>query len=498
MPRKVLVGQLKQETNGFNASTTPLATFVKQGLFEGDALLAYFNGVNLEVGGFLEVGAEEGWEIVPSVATFAPPGGEVEDDAFDHLCGKIIAACDRAAPLDGVLLALHGSMMVTSHPDAEGEIVRRVRNAVGPDVPIVVSLDPHCNISHEMAALVQGMIAFRTSPHVDQRKTGIRAARMLAKIFARGAMPTCVLARRRMLMGFDGARTYHDYGPFREALALAEGFETEEGILAVSIHAGYSKADGPITGPSVAVTGFAARERLEQIASAMMDECWRTRGETSERIVSLDEARAAILAKKPGDKPVILGDYGDSLGGGAYGDGTALLSLLLDCGVQNAFFAPMFDPEAVTAAVAAGQGATIRLALGGKCDPDHGGGPVEADWQVALISDGNFVYTGPYGTGTRGTFGQSVLLRHKGVTVMTISTHKGIYDQEQLRIFGIEPATQDYLVLKSMQAYRGDFQHLASVCLDVDSGGISSPDPARFDWHNLPRPIWPIDADITG
>ncbi len=497
MTKRVLIGSIKQESNGFNRNTTPLSVFERQGIFEGQTIVDTFRDANLELGGFTEVAEAEGWELIPSVASFAPPAGPVEDEAFDHLCDKLIAACKDAAPLDGVLLALHGSMVVVSHIDAETEILRRVRAAVGDAIPICVSLDPHCNIGDGMAAMVQGMYAFRTSPHIDQRKTGIRAARMLAENFRRGTLSTCVLRRLPMLVGFDGARTYHDHGPFLEAIVLAAGFEAEKDVLAVSIHAGYSKADCPMIGPSVAVSGYATKARLRDIGDAMMDECWRTRNETSEKVASLADAEKALRAHVSGDRPVVLGDYGDAQGGGGYGDGTALLSLLLDCNVTNAVLTPIFDADAVAQAMAAGVGATVHLALGGHFDPDHGGGPVTGDWKVLTVSDGKFRYSGPYGTGSVGTFGDSVVLEMAGVKVIVVSVHKGIYDQEQLRIYGIEPSEQDVLVLKSMQGYRGDFQHLASVCLDVDSGGITSPDVTRFDWKNIPRPIWPVDADIV-
>ncbi|MCB1341584.1 MAG: M81 family metallopeptidase [Pseudooceanicola sp.] len=496
--KRVLIAQFKHEGNGFNRNLTQLDAFTGQNYREGQAMLDYFQDVNQEPTGFVDVGREEGWEIVPALATFAPPSGPVADAAFETLCDKLVAMTKAALPLDGVLLSLHGAMIVESYPDSELEIVRRVRAVVGPEVPVFVSLDPHCNISRAMAEEVQGMFAFRTSPHVDQRKTGERTARMLAETFRRGQMPTCVLARRSMLQGFDGARTYHDYGPFLDAIRLAEGFEADPDILAVSINAGFSKTDSPVIGPSAAVTGFAPAARLQEAAEAMMDECWRRRGETSERIVSLEEARAALRAHKPGDRPLVLGDYGDSPAGGAYGDGTALLRMLLDEGATNAVLAPMCDPVAAKAAVAAGEGATIHLALGGRWDPDHGGGPIEADWTVVKVSDGRFVFKGAYGTGTTGTFGPSALIRKDGVEVMVIANQKGMFDLEQLRIFGVEPLEKDVLVIKSMQGYRAAFQPIASLCLDVDSGGISSPDPFRFDWKNVPRPIWPLDAEITG
>ncbi|GGE50260.1 microcystinase C [Primorskyibacter flagellatus] len=499
MPRKVLIALIKSESNGFSKMTTPLSAFGSQNrILRGPEMIERYRGTNLEPGGFIEVAEAEGWQLVPSIAAFASSSGPVEGAALEALCDMLIEDLTAAMPVDGVLLALHGSMMSETCMDTEREIVRRVRAVVGPTVPVLVSLDPHCNISHEMAADVQGMYAFRTSPHVDQRRTGIVTARMLAENFRRGALSRCVLARRRMLIGFDGARTYHDHGPFHEAIALAKTFEADPEILRVSIHAGYSKADCPMVGPSAAVTGFAPEEKLREVAETMMDECWRTRNETSEAVVSMEAARRALAERRPGDRPVVLGDYGDAPGGGAHGDGTALLSLLLETGAKNAVVVPMYDPEAALAFYTAGEGATLTLPLGGKYDPVRGGGPVERDWTVKRISDGKFAFTGPYGTGTRGSFGESALIESDGVMVIVTSLHRSVYDKEQLRIYGIEPEKMDVLVIKTMQGHRADFQPIAGVCLDVDSGGITSPDPLLFDWKHVPRPIWPMDAEVTG
>lgn len=493
MAKKVLMAMIKQETNGFKRITTKLDEFVGFPALSGHAVFDRFTGTNLELGGFIKVAEEEGWELIPSAVGFAPPSGPVEDEAFEVICACLMSDIKDAMPLDGVLLSMHGSMVVQSFPDSEAEISRRVRQAVGPDVPIFVSLDPHCNISEDMADLVEGMMAFRTSPHIDQAKTGERTARMLAETLRRKALPDCVLMRLPMLFGFDGARTYHDFGPFLDAIKKAEGYEADPDILGVSIHAGFFAADSAVIGPSVAVSGYAPQERLRQIAAEMMAFCWENRDNHSDKISSIEDAAAAIRARKPGDKPVILGDYGDSPAGGAYGDATSILSLLFELGVTNAVFGALYDPQVVEEAAAAGEGATVHLSVGGKLDPDHGGGPVEGDWTVVVISDGNTVFTGPYGTGTQFSFGKSVLIERDGVQVMVTSTPKGMFDQSQLRLFGIEPSEKDVLVLKSMQAYRGDFQHLASVCLDVDSGGISSPNPKQYQWKNVPRPIWPLD-----
>ena len=153
--KKVLIAQFKHEGNGFNRNLTPLEAFTTQNYREGQEVLDFFSDVNQEPTGFMDVAREEGWEIIPTMATFAPPSGPVTDAAFETLCGKLIGQIKAAGPMDGVLLSLHGSMLVESYFDSELEIMRRVRAVVGADMPVFVSLDPHCNISAEMTAIIE-------------------------------------------------------------------------------------------------------------------------------------------------------------------------------------------------------------------------------------------------------------------------------------------------------------------------------------------------------
>jgi microcystin degradation protein MlrC len=493
MGKRVLAAKIKHETNGFNRIPTTLADFRSAGLYLDDEVARAYRGTNLEMGGFLAVGEAEGWTMVHPVAAFATPSGPVADEAFAFLLGRLTAGIRAALPLDGVLLALHGAMVTQSLEDPEGEILAQVRALVGPDVPIALTLDPHGNVTSRMAANCDILTAFRTSPHTDQGETGRRAAGLLARVLQGEARPHVVLARRPMLTGFDGCRTHTGHGPMIEALARAAEMEREPGVLCVSVHSGYSRCDCSAVGPSVAVTGEGDDPRYRAFAEELMEHCWRTRGVVTETVLPVEAGIAAARAWLPGDKPVVLGDYGDAPGGGGYGDGTAILSGLIEAGIEGAVVAAMIDPEIAAAAVAAGPGARLHVSLGGKHDPSMGGGPVEGEAEVLAVSDGNYVYKGSYGTGTRGSFGPSAAIRLGGVEVVVASRTRGIYDLEQLRIFGIEPTGRAVLAVKCMHGHRAAFEPIASRCLDIDSGGLTSGDPRRFTFRRLRRPVWPLD-----
>jgi len=490
---RILIAMVKHETNGFNRFPTEYQDYLDQNCHVGAAILAVYRATNLELGGFIEAAEHEGWDLVPAIAASATSSGPSSDAAFEALMAPLIGAIRQAGRLDGVLLALHGSMVTASHDDAEGEILRRLRDEVGADLPIIVTLDPHSNVTPEMAQRATALVAFRTSPHTDQKATALRATAILARTLRGEVAPRVVLARRPMLTGFDGARTHHAHGPMQDALARAREMEQMSGVLCVSIHSGFSRSDCAAVGPSVAITGDGSDARYLALADSLMDDAWKRRGETTERLLSIAEGIAAARAWQAGQKPVVLGDFGDAPGGGAYGDGTAILAALIEAGVAKAVLACIWDPEVAAQAVAAGPGVRIAVMLGGRHDPAHGGGPIQGAAQVLSVSDGRFVFKGRYGTGSRGSFGPSAALAIGGVTVIVTSHNKGIYDLEQLRIFGIEPIEQAVLVVKCMHGHRAEFEPISSRCLDIDSGGISSGDVSRFDWKKIPRPIWPLD-----
>jgi microcystin degradation protein MlrC len=126
-----------------------------------------------------------------------------------------------------------------------------------------------------------------------------------------------------------------------------------------------------------------------------------------------------------------------------------------------------------------------RAGIRRRADRSHGPGDRGLGWQLR--------YKGAYGTGTRGSFGASAAIESDGIQVILSSLNKGIYDLEQLRIFGIEPTEKSVLVVKCMQGHHAAFDPISSVSLDVDSGGLTTVDIARLPFKKVPRPVWPLD-----
>lgn len=495
MGKIVVAAKIKHETNGFNRVPTTLDHFHTYELHAGQAVIPYYKGTRLEMGAFIAAAEQYGWTMEVPISAFANPSGVVADAAFETMCSMLLDGLRAQPHIDGVLLALHGAMFTVSHGDAEGELLARVRAVVGPDVPIAVTLDPHANVTQRMVDHASIITSFRTSPHTDQYETGLRAAHLLEETMQGRLMPQMVLARRPQLQGFDGARTYVPGGPMLRALEIAGRAEAEPGIACVSIQAGFSRCDIAELGPTVVVITDGANPRAREVAEQLMDFCWETRAVWSDPLVNIEQAVQAARKHVPGTPPLVLGDYGDAPGGGSYGDSTRLLAALLEAGITNGTLGAIYDPVTAYQALRAGAGATIDVKLGGHSDSDSMGQPIVATAKVVSISEtGDMVFKGPYGTGTRRSFGPSACLQVGGFTVIVSSRNLGIYDLEQFRIYGIEPTQCAVVIAKCMQGHHAAFDPIASKTLDVDTGGLTSADLARFRFTQVPRPVWPLDA----
>jgi microcystin degradation protein MlrC len=383
-------------------------------------------------------------------------------------------------------------MSTQSHDDGEGELLARIRTRVGGDIPVMAVLDLHATLTQKMADNSNALISYRTYPHVDQYERTWQAAELLEKAMSREITPQVAVSRRPILYALDGGRTTSP--PMMELLRRADQIEAVGQALVVSIQAGFSSADVPDIGPSVAVTGNDLAS-AQSIADELMDYVWEQRTFSSIHFTRLDDAIAMAKAGEGKfDKPLIIADYSDNPGSGAYGDATRLLQAVLDADLQNVGFHAICDPEAARQAQAAGVGNSVTLKLGGKVDPSMGGGPIEVTAHVAALTDGSFIAYGPMGGGARRNYGLSALLRVGGVEIIVISYNGQATDLGQFTSLGVDPARKSTIIVKSMQHFRAAFEPIAREVLEVDTGALSTRNFMERPYKNIRRPIWPLDA----
>ena len=374
---------LLQETNTFIAEPTTLRHFEENLLVTGEAVRDRTADTQHETGGFFAGLDEAGIEAVPIFAARALPFGTVTDDTYAGLKQRLLAALLEAGPLDGLLVAPHGATVSNSIRDVDGDWLSAVREAVGPQLPIISTADPHANLSPAMINAVNGMIAYRCNPHIDQRQRGVEAAELMAGMLNGAVSPVTAAAFPPLAISIDKQCT--DEEPARSLCARIDEIRARPGILSASLFLGFPYADVPEVGSAVVVVADGDVTLANSAAMELTDELWRRREEFTVDLVDAEDAveRAAEL---PG--PVCLLDMGDNVGGGSAADGTTLAHVLSHRARGPAFVC-LYDPGSVAEAEAAGAGARRTFLLGGKTDGLHGD-PLEVDCQVLRLADGQF------------------------------------------------------------------------------------------------------------
>jgi len=489
MTYTVLTAEFAHESNTFSIRQTDLAAFRTRLFLHGAAAIAQRADANTDIAGFMDVALAHGWQTRHALSASASPAGPVTRAAFDEIADCIVAAA-LAGPLDGILLGLHGAMVVEDHPDGEGLLLERLRAVVGPDLPIAVTLDPHANVTARMCDLSQIVLSYCTYPHVDMRDTARRAAGLLHRAMIGEIAPRTLRVTCPMLEEANSGRT--DQGPMIARHVLARAHEATAGALAVSINAGFGNADIPEVGPTVLVTHIGDAGPHLALATRLADDIWSRRHEVLNRYLIPAEAAAEALAHSdPG--PLVIADYADNPGAGGYGDAPGLLSALLEAGVTGACFGPMVDPEAAALLHTQTVGAEITLYLGGKTDPRFGGRPIMLTGTVLLLSDGCYIGDGPMIGGLPATWGPTAVLRVGGIDVLVVTNPGQMLDLQQFRAFGIDPASLRVVALKSQQHFRAAFAPIAARVIVCDSGALCSPDLRGLPFHRVLRPIFPLD-----
>jgi microcystin degradation protein MlrC len=496
---RIAIGGFQHETNTFAPSKADYAAFEDgggwPGVRYGAALFAAVQGANIPAEGAIQALRAMGHTLVGTAWGAASPSAHVTDDAFERVMSEMILNLKESLPLDGVYLDLHGAMVTESHDDGEGEILRRVREVVGPRVPVVASLDLHANVTPAMMERADGLVAYRTYPHVDMADTGARAARLLDQMLKLGRRLPKAFHQLDYLTGIPSQCSFIEpcKGIYEELARLENRYNAM-----LSFAPGFAMADFADCGMSVFGYGKEekqTREAVEQLRRIVAD---------SERDFALelhapgDAVRRARERGAPG-QPVVLADTQDNPGAGGNGDTTGLLRQLIVQDARDAVLGLLIDPAAARKAHEAGKGATLAFSLGGKSSV-KGDEPFGGEFTVERLGDGRFTCTGPMFKGFRMQLGDMALLRSKvapGVRVVLASKKCQAADQEMFRHVGVEPREQRLLALKSSVHFRADFQPIAREVLVVKSPGPALADPSEFQWTKLRkgvrlRPLGPV------
>ena len=482
---RIAVAGILHESNTFSLKLTHLRDFEDGATCRGSQVEREFGEASHEIGGFFEGGREFGLDLVPTLVANATPSGTVADNAFEALVDELVDRVSQAGRIDGLLLALHGALVAQSYPAADAEVLRRVRLALGPALPIVSTHDAHANVAPEEIDLATALVIYKEVPHVDQRACGKRAAWIMSRIAGEGLRPAQAIVKPPLLYSI----VYHNTTkrpmlPLVEELKRLEG--EDERILAANAAVGYQYADVPHMGPSIVVVTDGDRRLARREAKRLGNLMWNHRLAMTDSIP--DAAEGVRLAIEATRKPAVLVDLGDNIGGGSAGDGTTLLKELI--GQDGpAFVVPLFDPEAVAEAFRAGVGGRFSLAVGGKTDNLHGE-PVPIAGTVKLIYDGKYMEAAARHGGMRYLDqGLTAVIELDDAVagepsfVLVNSKRHPPFSLGQLTSAGIQPERQEVLVVKAAVAFRAAYEAVAGKIIEVDTPGLTAVNPKRLSYE---------------
>jgi microcystin degradation protein MlrC len=493
---KIAVLGFLLESNRF-APVSRRADFDARVWLEGDEILADARSAaprqGAEIPAFLdEIGRHLEAEISPIIVAGAEPGGPLDEAVLRAVLDAVREGLNALGPVDAVYVASHGAMVGVQTLDPDGTVLEAVRTLVGPDVPIVATLDLHANLSERMAKSADCLIGYRTNPHVDQaeiaREAAIILARMIRGMRVHMAHIRLPLTPASVTLLTNGPGAYAER--VRDAAALTD---PAGAVVNATVLGGFVYSDTPDNGVAVLVTAT-DRALAERECARMAGQLWSDRHRFTRDLTSIADAVARATA--PDAARWILSDSGDNPGGGGRGTSTDLLRALIAARAEGALCGLFIDADLAAEATSAGLGATFTAHFL-RAGSDGYGEPFSAEAKVVALSDGQVVGRRGLVAGRRVDLGPTAALRIGGVTVVVATKRKQCADPVYFEHLGLDPGAFRTVVVKSRGHFRAGFDEVFTPdqVLEVDTKGLTSPVLRNFAFKGLPRPVYPLDRE---
>lgn len=482
-PPRVLVGQIFQEAHGFTPLRTPLDAFAIE---TGDAVVTANTGADSVLGGILRTGLKEGWCLVPSIAARASPGGRVTDAAYAHILSVLLDAA-RSGPLDAIALCLHGCIQTESLDSAEADLLRRLREIVGPTVPIVAGFDLHGHAGGGMLEELDFASAYKTNPHGDAGATGERVGAVLAGMLKGELRPVGMQVLVPMLTGGNDETTS---GPLLRLHTTArERLAADASLLDVSIFNVNPFIDGEGVGQTVVAYARQAdgQDGAAALAQTLAEDLWQARAEFRHTLPGLTE----VLAQA-GGRRVVLGDFGDRVLAGAPGDSLHVVREVLLHHAPLRVVAPVTDPAACMSCMQAGAGAQVTVAVGGNITGAEA--PLQLAGTVLATGVGVYRNRGAFMRGATLQIGEYAVLEAGRVTLLITRNPLMSQDPGCFIDVGIDLEAADVVVVKSGYHFKLAFGAWGE-CVCIETPGLTVFDPFVLGLKKA-RPIYPLDDPV--
>lgn len=483
---RIGIGYLIQETNSFSPVKTRVQDF---SLVLGSGALERWGNTRTEVGGFCDVLSRSGEEMVPLFAGWAITAGPIQADEFEKMKTLVVEAVQKAGKLDAILLALHGAMCAEGVDDCEGELLSSIRERVGNELPIVITLDLHANITQKLVEKASAVIGYKTYPHIDTFETGQRGAELLLRTLKKEIRPVTVMQKIPLIVPAENMQTIQ--GPMAEIFSHGEAFRGEHSeILCVSVFGVQPWLDIEEMGCAVVVVADQSLRGAKRCAVETAKRFWALRDAFEVELLTPYQAIQGALEEK--GRPVVLSESSDSPTAGSPGDSADLLQALLEHAPGTTAAIWVRDEKAVARCWEQRPGTRIKAEIGGRINRQFRR-PVAVEAVIRSLSDGHFVFKGAWNAGMETEMGRTAVLEINRVSVVLSERPMSMIDAEVYRSQGIEPRDKKIVVVKSANGFRSEYGPFAARIIMVDTPGICSANLRSLPYQHVPRPIHPLD-----
>jgi len=485
------------ETNTFQSVKTDYDSFANFEFLRGSEIADRHATSKFTLAGYFRSAQKFEFDLVPLLFAFTGPTGTITKDAFDRISEEMIDLLKQNGPWDGVLLAQHGAAVTEEYPDMDGEISRRVKEAVGPDTPVVMTLDLHSNITQNQVANTDAIVVFRTNPHLDAVERAGEASEISVKTIRGEVRPVQHLVQVPMIINIVKQPT--SFGPMKEIMDEVHEVLEKPGVLSASCGQGFPYSDVDHMGISFLVVTDGDAGFAEEQAKWLARRAWDRRAELQNDSSSVEESVHRAMNAPSDGKPTVIMDVGDNVGGGGTADSTHLLAEAIRQGLtgEKSLLLTLFDPRAVQICISTGVGSAITLKVGAGTDQLHGE-PIEVTANVRAITDGKFEEPKPTHGGLRFfDYGPSVALDTENGHTIVLHTVRGIgnMSREQYYSIGILPEQYKVIICKGTVSPRAAYEPISREIIMADSPGVTSANMATFSYQHRRKPLYPFEPE---
>ena len=490
---KILIGEVNQESNTFCPLLTTMEEARRTRFCLGKEVVEKASDT---IKGFLSVAQAAGAECFPTLAVKIQSLGVFASADYEelkqHFLTQVREAIRQAGTIDGVLFAMHGAMVAQSCDDVEGDLTGLLRAELGRDVPMVITLDPHANVTQRMAQNVNAMFAYKTYPHIDLFESSEAAAKLLFSILKDGHSPVMVMRKLPMIVPAENSQSIK--GPFAELLAEADAGVRRGDAIATSLFPTQPWLDIEELGFSVTVLA-ANKEQGAREAERLVALIWAKRHEFDVEMHQVEDVVDLALRDPGGAGPVVASNSSDSPGAGSSGDSNFVLKKLLALKVENnlACYLDIIDAPAVAKAIAAGVGETVELQVGHSLDRTYGE-PIFIRGRVTHIGDGTFRLDS---LDRDVTMGRAVIVKIGKIALLLHEYSVPCIDPKMFRSMGLDPSEADLVVVRSATQFRDGYEPIGRAIFILDAPGFSSANLRSLSFSKIERPFFPFDDDFV-